>query len=186
PPSRHNAWQQRKPCSAPRRAEQGIRRPRACQRRIGFHPARPLRRQPDEVRFWGNSAGRRAYLDRRLGARKQTATREQTRLSVRSGRVTAGAEARYRDGLIGTRGGEVHALSDQCRLRNCATLLKAVEQSAQSPQIVGMDLGARQRPAEAEIFPIDGLDLCRLPLLEQKRTERMADRLHPTPRLDTE
>src|SRR4051794_13101537 len=103
--------------------------------------------------------------------------------SCRLIRTTAGAKAGHRHRLIGAGGGEVKALSDQRGFRNLAAPLKAVQQPAQRPQIVGMDLSARQRAPETEILPIDTLGLCRSPLLQEQRTECMADRLHPTPRL---
>src|SRR4051812_3099345 len=105
------------------------------------------------------------------------------RPSCRLSRVTAGTIARHRHGLIGAGGGKVHALSDQRGLHNLFALLEAVQQPAQGPQIVGMDLSPRQGAPEAEILPIDTLSLCRSPLFQEKRTERMADGLHPAPRL---
>jgi hypothetical protein len=96
-------------------------------------------------------------------------------------RLTTGAEAGHRHSHVGARRGKIQPLADEFRLHGLAPPFEAVEQAAQRPHIVGVNLGTRQRAAQAEIVAINDLCFRRTALLQQQRTKRMADRLHPSP-----
>ena len=102
-------------------------------------------------------------------------------MGARSGGLAAGAKAGHRHGQIGAGGGEVHALADERGLRSLAAPLEAVQQPAQGPQVVRVNLRAGQCAAEAEILAIDHLGFRSPALLQQQSAERVADRLHPAP-----
>ena len=64
-----------------------------------------------------------------------------------------------------------------------ATALQAFDQPVQRPHIVGVLGAALYLPAQAQIVPIDPFRLLDAPPIEQQRSQRMARRVHPRPRL---
>src|SRR5262249_31744791 len=68
-----------------------------------------------------------------------------------SGASIACAEAGHSHRHVGPRRGNLHTLADQRGLRRFTTSFEAVEQPTQRPDIVRMDLGARQRATKPEV-----------------------------------
>jgi hypothetical protein len=69
-----------------------------------------------------------------------------------SGSLTASTEAGDGHIQVGAGGSEVQALADEGGFHGFVTAVEAVEEAAQGPEIVGVDLGAGQTAAQAEIL----------------------------------
>ena len=76
---------------------------------------------------------------------------------------------------------QVEPLFDQSRLDLFSATDQAFVQPVQRPQIIGMLAGAAQLAVKTEIRAVYRLGLLDPSLLEEKRPERMAGRLHPSP-----
>jgi hypothetical protein len=88
-------------------------------------------------------------------------------------RLAVGVKARYRHRRSARAAAKSTSLADQSGLSGLAAPLEAVEQPAQRPQVVWVDLSAGQRTAEPKILAINHLSLCRAALFQQQRTQRV-------------
>src|SRR6476620_8506715 len=98
-------------------------------------------------------------------------------------RVHPAAEAGCLDRNLRPRLRQIESLLDQSCLDLITTADQALVQPVQRPEIIGMLAGAAQLAVETEVGAVYRLGFLDPSLLEQKGSERMAGRLHPSPRL---
>ncbi len=87
------------------------------------------------------------------------------------------------DRHTGAGDGEIETLLDHRREIGLSETHQALVIAVQTPDILGMLEGSRQRVIESEIGAVDRFGLLNLPCSSSRRPVGVARRLHPAPRL---
>src|SRR6185369_8518475 len=100
---------------------------------------------------------------------------------LRGRHIHPAAEAGCLDRNLRPRLRQVEPLFDQGRLGLLSATNQAFVQTVQRPEIVGVLAGAAQLAVKAEVGAVHRLGFLDASLLEEKGSQRVAGRLHPSP-----